>query len=90
MASIQFIRSLVRYGNASANNLVKIKMWQNAAIEEIASNKGGQITSGSTNGSSFTQAVSMTNAEWSTVLDLVLTHIENGTFPQSRTLARFQ
>jgi len=89
MASIQFIRSLVRYGNLSPANLLNLQTWQSAVIEEIAQNKGGQIVSGSTNGSSFTQSASMTNAQWSGILDLVLTHIENETMPVSRTLAKF-
>jgi len=86
--SASFVKSLVRYGNASAANLSNLETWYAAAIEEIATNKGGHMVSGSTNGSSFTQIASMTNTEWFACLGEVLNHIENGTTPQSRTIAR--
>lgn len=90
MASIstQTIRALVRYGKASADNLAEIEGWHTAAIKEIAENKGGHLVSGSTNGSTFTQIASMTNAQWLGVLETVLQHIESGTTPQTRTIAR--
>lgn len=83
-----FIRSLLRYGSASAENLANLSAWHTAGIEEIAANKGGQLVSGSTNGSAFTQIAAMTNSEWVAVLNEVLDHIERGTTPQSRTIAR--
>lgn len=86
--SNSFVRSLIRYGNASPTNLANLETWHSAVIEEIAENKGGQMVSGSTNGSSFTQVTSMTNSEWAAVLNEVLDHIENCTRPISRTIAR--
>lgn len=82
------IRAMIRYGKASQQNLAKIESWHTATIEEIADNKGGHLISGSTNGSSFAQLASMTNSEWLGVLDDVLRHIESGTRPVSRTIAR--
>ena len=84
----KFIKSLVRYGNTSAENLAEIKAWQISTLKEIGKNKGGQLVSGSVNGSSFTQETSMTNHDWVSVLEDVLGHIENGTVPVSRTYAR--
>lgn len=86
--SVRFIRALVRYGNASEENLANISTWYDEAVAEIAAQKGGDIVSGSTNGSAFTKLASMTNAEWLEVLDEVQQHIEAGTTPQTRTIAR--
>lgn len=86
--SYAFVKALIRYGNASDTNLEQLQAWQTAALTEIATNKGGQIVSGSTNGSSFTQLASMTNSEWFEVLSEALEHIDRGTMPQSRTIAR--
>lgn len=86
--SNSFLKALIRYGNASAGNLENLQTWQTEAIEQIAEQKGGEIVSGSTNGSAFTKATSMTNFEWVEVLGEVLEHIDRGTMPQSRTIAR--
>jgi hypothetical protein len=86
--SIIFLKALVRFGRCSPSNLTQLQAWQVATLQEIATNKGGQMVSGSTNGSSFTQATSMTNSEWFEVLSEALEHIERGTMPQSRTIAR--
>ena len=72
----------------SDTNLEQLQTWQTAVLTEIATNKGGQMVSGSTNGSSFTQLASMTNSEWFEVLSEALEHINRGTMPQSRTIAR--
>jgi|TARA_R110000868_G_scaffold56322_2_gene174328 hypothetical protein len=86
--SNSFIKALIRYGRASSENLANLAAWQVAAIEEIAANKGGQLVSGSTNGSTFTQLAAMTNFEWVSCLGEVLEHIDRGTMPQTRTIAR--
>lgn len=88
-ASNSFIKSLIRYGNASAEKLAEIEAWEVAGIQEIAENKGGDLISGSTNGSAFSKQTSMTTSEWVATLSEVLGHIEAGTVPQSRTIARF-
>jgi len=79
---------MIRFGNADPANLTDIEAWHTATIREIAANKGGHLVSGSTNGSAFTQLASITNSEWLGVLEEVLRHIEDGTTPQSRTIAR--
>jgi hypothetical protein len=86
--STAFLKALVRYGNVSAGNVTQLETWQTAVLTEIATNKGGQMVSGSTNGSSFTQVTSMTNSEWFECLSEALEHIDRGTMPQSRTIAR--
>jgi hypothetical protein len=83
-----FLKALIRFGNVSDTNLEQLQTWQTAVLTEIATNKGGQMVSGSTNGSSFTQLASMTNSEWFEVLSEALEHINRGTMPQSRTIAR--
>ena len=85
---ISFIRALVQYGRVGGESLANIETWQAAAIADIAQNKGGHIVSGSGNGVSFTQQASMTNLEWFETLSTVLNHIENGTTPTNRTVAR--
>lgn len=82
------IRALIRFGKESPTNCLELQSWHTATIREIAANKGGHLVSGSTNGSSFTQLASMTNAEWLGVLEEVLRHIEDGTTPRTRTIAR--
>lgn len=86
--SNSFLKALIRYGNASGGNLTNLQTWQTEAIVEIAAQKGGDLVSGSTNGSAFTKMTSMTNYEWVEVLGEVLEHIDRGTLPQSRTIAR--
>lgn len=87
-ASNSFLKSLIRYGNASADNLAEMQAWETAAIKEIASNKGADIVSGSAEGSAFAKQTSMTNSEWVAALGDALAHIEAGTKPVSRTQAR--
>jgi hypothetical protein len=83
-----FVRALIRYGKSSPANLAQLEAWQVDAITAIAENKGGHIASGTSNGVSFTQQVSMTNYEWAGILEEVLTHIENNTRPTDRALMR--
>jgi hypothetical protein len=68
--------------------LADIRGWHTATIKEIAANKGGQLVSGTTNGSSFAQQASFTNAEWLAALEQVLSHVDDCTNPQTRTIAR--
>lgn len=86
--SLQLQRTLIRFGNKSSANLAELEAWSEAAVREIAENKGGHTVSGTVNGISFAQQASMTNAEWAATLDVVLQHIENETMPSSRTQAR--
>lgn len=85
---IKFIGALRRWGAESENNLQQLKDWKTEALLAISENKGGDIASGSGNGVVFTRNVSMTTAEWFTVLDEAIQYIEAGVAPRSTTLAR--
>lgn len=85
------VRTWIRYANLSAKNLSDMKDWFAAAALDVSENKGGDIISGSTNGSAFAKSVSGSSysvQDWMDLLDAVFSHIENGTFPTSRTYAR--
>ena len=82
------IKSLIRYGNTSALNRANLNTWHSEAIEEMSNNKGGQIVNGSTNGSSFGLNPSASIHEWVALLETALDHLERGTKPTNRTIAR--
>lgn len=82
---------LVRYGNTNETNKGKLEDAYNAAMDDVLDGKGAQVISASTNGASFTFAQgagTMSTLEWSTCLETVLCHIEQGTRPSSVTIAR--
>ena len=56
-------------------------------IANSESNK--EIISGSGNGVSMNASISFTKSQRMAFLDMVLRHLEEGTFPQSRSYARF-
>jgi len=85
--SRQFIGGLRRWGAESITNKEQLRTWKTEALTSIAEGKGGHIASGSGNGVSFTQQVSMTNADWFTALDQALYWIDAGTAPPSTTRA---
>jgi len=87
-ASINDIKNVIRYANLSAENLAAVEAAFSAAMVEINANLGGNLISGSTNGSTFTTDRSMTISQYATMLRIALEHIEAGTTPQSRTIAR--
>jgi len=87
--SISTIISLIKYGNLSPENKAKLEVWLENAINQVGEGNGSQIISASANGASFTtDAGGMTNLEWFNCLTMVLEHINNGTFPQSISIAR--
>lgn len=90
-ASSLFISALRRYGERSAANKAKLEAWRDAALESIAENQGGDIASGSMNGSSFAKLAggAMTNADWFAALSQALNEIESpGGKPPSTTYVR--
>jgi len=89
MACGKSLRKLVRYGNKSPENYAKMEMWFEAAMESIAAGNGGQVTSASTNGASFTiMTGSMSNDDWSNLLENALHMIDNGIKYQTTSRAR--
>jgi hypothetical protein len=87
-ASINDIKNVIRYAKISSQNLAAVEAAFASAMVEINSNLGGNLVSGSTNGSTFTTDRSMTISQFATMLRIALEHIEAGTMPQSRTIAR--
>ena len=73
------INLLRRYGEISPENKAKLELWLEEAIESMATNQGGQVSSASANGASFSlRPDGMTNAEWAGALDRALQMIELG------------
>ncbi len=73
------INTLRRYGARSDANKAKLELWLDEAIESIAENKGGSVSSASANGASFSMRPDgMTNAEWMNCLDRALHMIDEG------------
>ena len=87
-SSINDIKNVIRYANLSAENLAEVTASFASAMVEIQANHGGDLISGSTNGSTFTKSPSMTVSQYATMIRIALEHIEAGTTPQSRTIAR--
>ena len=87
-ASISDIKNVIRYARISSENLALVEAAFSAAMVEMNANLGGNLVSGSTNGSTFTTDRSMTISQYATMLRLALEHIEAGTTPQTRTIAR--
>ena len=87
-ASISDIKNVIRYAKISVENLALVEAAFSAAMVEMNANLGGNLVSGSTNGSTFTTDRSMTISQYATMLRLALEHIDAGTKPQSRTIAR--
>ena len=89
MASGKLLRTLVRYGNKSAENYAKMETWFEASMDSIAAGNGGQVTSASANGASFTTMTgAMSNTEWANLLDQALHMIDNGIKYQTTSRAR--
>jgi hypothetical protein len=89
--SYQVKRMLVRYGNASAENLAALQAAYDVAVADVLAGKGSQVVSASTNGASFTFAQgagTTTNAEWAACLDQVLEYISTETIPKYVSIAR--
>jgi hypothetical protein len=87
-ANIRSLKKWIRYGQASDANLAKMRQWRDEAMEQMAEQHGGEITSGGANSVNFSREPGLTVDGWSNLLDEALEHIENGTRPTSRTIAR--
>jgi hypothetical protein len=84
---IEAIKDAIYYGQQSDANLQEMKDHCARMFRERMTQNGGQIVSGTANGSSFS-----TNYPFQTMPESILRqaiqHIENGTRPTSRTIAR--
>ena len=66
-----------------------METWFEAAMDSIAAGNGGQVTSASANGASFTTMTgAMSNTEWANLLDQALHMIDNGIKYQTTSRAR--
>jgi len=66
-----------------------METWFEAAMDSIAAGNGGQVTSASANGASFTTMTgAMSNTEWANILDQALHMIDNGIKYQTTSRAR--
>lgn len=73
------INTLRRFGETSEANKQLLITWRDDAIKSAATNQGGQISSASANGASFSlRPDGMTNMEWAGCIDQALLLIENG------------
>ena len=89
--SIESLKMLLRFANASSDNLQSLQDAYDAIMLDVLSGKGAQVLSASSNGASFTFAQggsSMTNLEWATCLSKVLEMAENGGKFSKYTIAR--
>lgn len=84
-----FINTLRRYGARSDANKAQLETWLDEAIEDIATNKGSDVVSGSANGASFSQMANMTVAEWASALDRALHMIEMNVTSTGRSYGQF-
>lgn len=78
MIAAGLIHTLRRFGERKPENRELLEKWLDAAIKEVANNKGNDLVNSSANGVSFSQAATMTNGEWCSVLDRALHMIERG------------
>ena len=66
-----------------------METWFEAAMDSIAAGNGGQVTSASANGASFTTMTgAMSNTEWANLLENALHMIDNGIKYQTTSRAR--
>lgn len=66
----------------------QMREWKTSALASIAEGNGGQIVSGSGNGTSFAASLGMTNFQWFTALGRILRELETGASKPTQTLAR--
>ena len=86
-ASPQTIRKLRRYGAKSAANKLKLECWLAESIQDMGDNKGGNVSSASANGASFSKE-GMSNSEWSDALDQAILMIDSGVKSVGRSYGR--
>ena len=73
------INTLRRFGERSEANKQLLTTWLDEAIKSAASNQGGQVSSASANGASYSlRPDGMSNMDWASCLDQALLLIENG------------
>ena len=66
-----------------------METWFESSMDSIAAGNGGQVTSASANGASFTTMTgAMSNTEWANLLDQALHMIDNGIKYQTTSRAR--
>ncbi len=82
----KLVSILRRWGLESSEKKAELIAWKDAAIRAMA--EGGDIVSGSGNGTSFAKQYSLTGPEWLAALDEALQGIESGMPTPTRTLAR--
>ena len=77
-AESSLIKALTIYGKSSQSNLKKLNCWRDDAIQSVADGKGGQLVSGSGNGTTFSvQASKLTNSEWFEALQFAIDRCES-------------
>ncbi len=62
--------------------------WKKDTRNEIAEGRGGQVVSGSGNGTSFAVSLGITNFQWYAILGRILREIKSGQQRPSVTIAR--
>ena len=73
------INTLRRFGETSEANKQLQITWRDYAIKSAAMNQGGQVSSASANGASYSlRPDGMTNREWAGCVDQALLLIEKG------------
>ena len=85
-ASLDTIKAHLMRARGDAAYAAKLRAELNRILDEKLENNGANIISGSGNGLSF--ATSQSNPEYEADLYIILRHLEDGTIPASRTLAR--
>jgi hypothetical protein len=85
---IKTVRGLVSYGRRSSENLAELESRRDAAIREMMENNGGDILSGGAGGVNFNRDKGAGIASMVALYEIVFGHLENGTFPTSRTFGR--
>ena len=75
-----------RWAAESDAKKAEVTAWRDAAVRAMA--EGGDIISGSGNGTSFAKQYALTGPEWLAVLDDALVFAEAGVSPPTRTLGR--
>jgi len=75
------IAKAIRYDAAA---IAKLRAEYSRLAQEIAVDGGGEITSATVNGQSFSKQPTMTKTERLSVIDRALWHIDNNNFYQSR------
>jgi len=80
------VRSLTAWAKIDPSRRLLIGQWLDEAILNLADGSGSQITTASTNGTSYTMAQSITLDSWIDILSRTIEHLDNNTRTTSITI----